>query len=284
MNQTKEQTVANSKKRKLYFGKSLRKKTGIGYGLKRRKTTWKQFNIAFTRTIKQILTIDLVRYIVCYVRRLYYFKLLGKTRVYQGNLSSVNKHTIAHNTTGAFSDVAVIRSNQLIKPLSILAPIRHRLEQVKVLSIGPRTEGERFNLIANGFSPKKIRGLDLATYSPLIDVGDMHKMPYRNDVFDVIISGWVLSYSEDKKLAAKEMVRVAKDKAIMAIGVLYSNKTYENKLKQARGYEIPEELFSVKDILALFGNHVDKVYFSQDMTEEDKKRGENLLAIFSIKK
>ncbi len=36
-----------------------------------------------------------------------------------------------------------------------------------------------------------IRGLDLFSCSPRIDVGDMHDMRYADNSFDVIFLGWV---------------------------------------------------------------------------------------------
>ena len=39
---------------------------------------------------------------------------------------------------------------------------------------------------------KNITALDLFSYTPKFDMGDMHKMPYNNNSFDIIISGWCL--------------------------------------------------------------------------------------------
>lgn len=59
-----------------------------------------------------------------------------------------------------------------------------------------------------GYEKNGIRALDTFSYSPLIDVGDMHNMPYESNKFDGIICGWTISYSTDPKLAASEMTRV----------------------------------------------------------------------------
>ena len=93
-----------------------------------------------------------------------------------------------------------------------------KAREMSVLSIGPRTEMELLSLVAQGFDPDKIRGLDLISYSPWIDLGNMHYMPYKDNAFDVVISGWVLGYSDNPELACQEMLRVSKDEGIIAIG------------------------------------------------------------------
>ncbi|MBI2584805.1 MAG: class I SAM-dependent methyltransferase [Rhodospirillales bacterium] len=89
---------------------------------------------------------------------------------------------------------------------------------LKVLSIGPRSETELFMLYAAEFHPDNVRGLDIVSYSELVDLGDMHHMPYPDNSFDVIILGWVLGYSHAPQKVANEVMRVAKPGAYVAIG------------------------------------------------------------------
>ena len=42
-------------------------------------------------------------------------------------------------------------------------------------------------LTSAGFDPANIRGLDLISYSSMVDVGDMHDLPYEDDSFDIVI-------------------------------------------------------------------------------------------------
>jgi SAM-dependent methyltransferase len=77
-----------------------------------------------------------------------------------------------------------------------------------LLIIGPRYETELLLARSLGFRRDAIRGLDTHSYSPLIDVGDMHAMPYQAAAFRNIICGWTLSYSVSPQIAAAEMSRV----------------------------------------------------------------------------
>ena len=76
------------------------------------------------------------------------------------------------------------------------------MEKEKILILGPRYENEIFIARAIGF--KKIYALDTFSYSPLVEIGDMHNLEYPEDFFDAIVCGWTLSYSTDpQKLAMK---------------------------------------------------------------------------------
>ncbi len=245
--------------------------------------------VALIRTWKQFLSVDLVRYLVAYPRYFVLAKILGRMKTFKGDANDAHPDTIEYNKR-AVSGVAVVRSNQLIKPLSIIDPIYNNLEDLKVLSLGPRAEGEILNLVAHGFSLKNIRGLDLFSYSPWIDVGDMHKMPYKDSSFDVIVNGWCISYSHNPKKAAEEMLRVAKDGAIFAIGISYHtpeqiNKVY-SRLKKEHGEEFGslKHMQSVQELIGLFEDSVGEVFLRQDLNEHGKKKGQNFLTIFQIKK
>ncbi|MBI2102873.1 class I SAM-dependent methyltransferase [Candidatus Woesearchaeota archaeon] len=252
----------------------------------RRRSFKETIKLAVVRTSKQFLMIDLVRYCIALLRFIYFTKIRKRFRVYKGDREKISDNTIFHNFP-RFKSLAVIRSNLLIRPLSIIDPIYSRLEQTSVLSIGPKAEGELFNLVGYGFSPSKIRGVDLVSYSPWIDVGDMHHLPYRNNSFDVVMSGWVIEgYSRDPKQAAAEMLRVVRDGGIIAVGIGWSPDSFRQKLKQTRGYNFERRLTSVQDILNLYGNSVGSIYFSQDLREEAKTRafGQDIMVIFSVKK
>jgi hypothetical protein len=82
------------------------------------------------------------------------------------------------------------------------------VQKDSLLVIGPRYETELLVARSLGFRHESIRGLDTHSYSPLIDVGDMHAMPYGNGAFRNIICGWTLSYSVRPEVAAAEMTRV----------------------------------------------------------------------------
>ena len=115
------------------------------------------------------------------------------------------------------------RSSLIISPILSCRFINRT--KAKVLSIGPRTEGEIFNLMGNGFNQKNITAVDLQSYSPLIKVGDIHNLEYLDNTFDVIICGWTIAYSYNKTKAASEIIRVAKNNAIISISGTYAGET-----------------------------------------------------------
>ena len=153
-----------------------------------------------------------------------------------------------------------------------------------------------FLLFGNGFSWENIYGLDLISYSPKIQLGDMHTIPFEENFFDVVICGWTLSYSAQPQLAANEMQRIVKNGGMIAIGVEYSTMTKEDTeylLKYAiQEYDkLAERINSTGQILALFKNNVHQVFFDHDAPNKisHSRNGyadnvSNVVTIFSINK
>lgn len=181
----------------------------------------------------------------------------------------------------------------LIRPLSVIEFIN---ENSEALVIGPRNEHDLFCLVGHGFDKKKVRGLDLISYSNWIDLGDMHATPYPDNRFDVVIVGWTLSYSRDPEKFAAEMMRIIKDNGVIAIGVEYSIMDEADEV-ELMGYAIQEfdvlkkRINTVQGILQLFLPHVKEEYFTHDapLKRSHLKSGlvenvSNVAAIFSVKK
>lgn len=128
--------------------------------------------------------------------------------------------TVVHNRRELVQDAfsSSRRTQRLIGPLSGLDPVFTIPERLSALSIGPRTEMELLHLVGIGFKPENVRAIDLISSSPLMDVGDMHSLPYPDQSFNVVISGWVLTYSKDPARAVREMVRVCAPGGLIAIG------------------------------------------------------------------
>jgi SAM-dependent methyltransferase len=139
--------------------------------------------------------------------------------------AAVTPGTVSHNMTELTTRglASTTRTVRLLGPLSSLSPIYESAATLKVLTIGPRTEMEMFHLLALGFKPKNIYGLDLITYSDYIKAGDMHNIPYDNDLFDVVISSWTLLYSSSPQMVVHEMLRVLKPNGLMAIGFTHDH-------------------------------------------------------------
>ena len=156
---------------------------------------------------------------------------------------------------------------------------------LKILSIGPRTEGEILNLFSHGFKKENVKGLDIISYSPWIDVGDMHNMPFEDNSFDIVICGWVIAYSNNKIQAASEITRVLKNNGIASIGVSYSPKT-NDEIKEERGYLIaaPERLTSAQQVLDLFDSNVKKIFFTNDVEDDQVDTHVQIVTTFSVHK
>jgi SAM-dependent methyltransferase len=232
------------------------------------------------KSAASLLKIGQVRKLVAYVRYVYLAKLCRRLRTFQGS-EHVSEHTIMHNLK-SLGDLTVNRSLLLIRPLSVIESLG---PNASVLTVGPRTEGEILNLVSYDFRLKNIRGLDLISYSPWIDLGDMHAMPYRDNSFDAVILGWVLSYSDNPRLAAREVVRVLRPGGVAAVGVEYNPKSQE-EIGKEHGY-IPgarRRLQSVREILDCFEPHVDHVYFDHEIAPQRRTQLGGLATIFSVKK
>lgn len=214
------------------------------------------------RLPRQLMQIDLIRNFYCFLR---YMFLKSNVKILAGSQEDPNiyKNTIKFNLMG-MKDLDGERTHQLIRPIVAIEKIHRTQNKLKVLSIGPRTESEIFNLWAYGFPLRNITGLDLITYSKYVDIGDMHKMPYPDSQFDVLIAGWVLAYSHTPELAAKEIIRVAKDQGIVAVTASYNNRSKEEVIERHGSLEAArfDRLDRIKEV---FKDHIDFIYFQQDV-------------------
>lgn len=235
-------------------------------------------------TLDQMLLVDLLRYGVVAMRFFWFVKVLGRLRTMGTNgamAAAVADNTITHNLKG-LRDLAVNRSHLLVRPLSVIEALP---VDARVLSVGPRTEGELMNLAAHGFAWPRIYGLDLISYSPKIQLGDMHSTPYADSHFDAVVMGWVLAYSEEPAKAASEMLRITRPGGIIAVGVEYSPQSQEQVIAEV-GY-IPgakERIDSCAQILAFFGSAVDHVYCQHVVAPDAVGSVGAMCVIFSVRK
>jgi SAM-dependent methyltransferase len=239
--------------------------------------------------LNSLYLIPQYRKFIVRLRLFFLLKLLRRIRFFQTDLAF--ETTISHNLKGLWN--CSDRIELLIRPLSVIEFIDNKSE---VLVIGPRNEHDLFYLTGHGFGKGKIRGLDLMSYSSWIDLGDMHATPYPENRFDVVMVGWTLSYSRDPQKFVTEMMRIVRNRGVLAIGVEYSTMT-ENDEVALVGYAIQEtkvlasRINSVQSILQLFSPHVTEVYFTHDapLKQSHLKSGlnknvSNVAAIFRIKK
>lgn len=93
------------------------------------------------------------------------------------------------------------------------------LKKDSLLILGPRFETEIFLARAIGFRKEGITAIDTFTYSPLIQSGDMHALPFQDASLSAVICGWTLSYSVEPARAATEMARVLKPGGYVVLSV-----------------------------------------------------------------
>lgn len=230
-------------------------------------------------SLHQVLLIDAIRYAVAGVRYALYALLLRRLRTVDGS-ALVSKHTVAHNLKG-LRDLAVTRSMYLIRPLST---VERLAPDCDLLVVGPRTEGELLALIGYGFDRRHMTAVDLITYSPWVDAGDLHNLPYEDNSFDAVMLGWVLAYSDAPTAAAKEILRVARDGAVVACGVEW-NPMGDEALEQRHGYApgAQERLTSTEAILALFGDAVGDVLVREDVPPTHVDRIGAIVVVFTVR-
>jgi SAM-dependent methyltransferase len=238
---------------------------------------------------RSLYLLPLYRRIVVAARRVYFVRVKKALRTLPSSDSF--DATLPHNLKSLAQCNA--RIDLLIKPLSVLESLD---ERSKVLVVGPRNEHDLFTLVAHGFRKECVRGLDLISYSPLVDLGDMHATPYPDDTWDAIVAGWTLSYSSAPAAFAREMIRIAKPGAAIAIGVEYSTLSESDEIALS-GYSIhersklPKRINSVSEILDLFAPHADRVFFAHDAPRKRSHQRDGLAAdvsnvavIFNIRK
>lgn len=238
--------------------------------------------------LRSILLVPAVQIALVRARILYFVNIRRQLRTLDSDFAF--KTTIMNNMKGLRHYNG--RTDILIRPLSIIESLP---TDAALLIIGPRNEHDLFSAIGHGFAPGRVRGLDLISYSPMIDLGDMHATPYPDAAFDAVVVGWTLSYSRDPHQFAREILRIVKPGGLVAIGVEYSTLTEEDSVALS-GYAIQESEYlakrinSTQEIRDIFGDSVDHVFFDHDAPRRRSHTRDGMIedvsavaTIFSVK-
>jgi SAM-dependent methyltransferase len=213
-----------------------------------------------------------------YLARTRFEKSGRPVTVHEDTSAGVMPGTVAHNKIqiddGTFASVH--RTARLINPVVAVDSVFKNIPQLRVLSIGPRTEMELLHLVGVGFQPKNISAVDLISTSPWIDLGDMHALPYADRTFDIVISSWVLGYSRDPQKAVDEMVRVTSDGGIVAIGCTYNANAVNVDYKEEQEKIVGTIFRHVAQYTTLLGPALSRIYF-QEEPEDDHRSGAVML-------
>lgn len=243
--------------------------------------------------IRKLLSKGKVMNLVCFVRAFYFCKIKKVMRDYEKVSSDTWEKTLAsnkrkifdkdidlpkHKNHKKFFDIglkisASSSSNILVEVLKEKYK-ETDFKNLKILSIGPRSEGEILNLFSKGFELANITGIDLFTYSPLIQLGDMHNLNFNNEKFDIVFMGKCLAYSNKKNKALSEAKRVLVDNGLLV--VLHSlpmNKSAKDVFEE-RGYSIgspSDKIDSMEDLDHLFKHNGFSYFHSKTITRKTTK-------------
>jgi hypothetical protein len=224
----------------------------------------------------ELLQIRLVRQVLAR-ERMKHLLTQGALRRLASDGAQVAASTVDYNIEGVMASADLDRPSMMFDVIKAIGRVNKRIDSLDALSIGPRSEIEIFGMMAAGFHPDRIKAVDLFSYSPYVELGDMHRLPYPDNSFDVVFLGWVLSYSRDQATVARELVRIGRDRAIFVLAGDYSD---DNRDRTTFNNETTH-MQSCEQLLALFGDRVGKVYFRHDPEPPDVAM---VMTVFEIKK
>lgn len=217
-----------------------------------------------------------------WIRFIYFYaKNGGKIREFSttshGNAKDLAK-TITLNHKEQFDIIKFNRSRleMVACLLKSIPPVFKNIRNLKLLSVGPKNEGELLMYYRYGFSWKNLTGIDLSSYSPKVKVMDMHDIKFPENSFDIVTSLWSIRYSYDLKKVTGEIQRIAKDGAIIVIANTRNADTEQD-------FAYNSKLDTVDEILGYFDASEKEVIWRY---EEEDRPGEaaHMLVIFRIKK
>ncbi len=207
-----------------------------------------------------ILRYEKIRFFVAKKR----YKYLKKNiRFIKDGSSSIGDDTIKHNFGALDSDAAFGcggRMALLIYPvLAYYGLSTIDRGKKKILIVGCRTEDDILWMKSYGFNQTK--GFDLFSYSKHVLVGDIHKTDFENETFDVVLLGWMISYTKDPVTVVKECRRILKTGGLLGIGIEHN----PNQINENLGTLRVNPLNSTGDIISLFDSTIKhKVLFEYD--------------------
>tara|TARA_B100000242_G_C42986784_1_gene458025 strand:+ start:413 stop:1144 length:732 start_codon:yes stop_codon:yes gene_type:complete len=232
--------------------------------------------------LRKILLIKSLRIFLCLFRYFVFRKVFKINKKFiEPQKKELGIRTFDHNYKNMLHSIFKHdRLHRLLRPMMAIDKVLGNKTRMKVLSIGPRSEAELFLINGYGFKWKNIDAIDLFSYSPKINVGDMHKIPFNDNSYDIIINGWCLGYSSNQKKALSEMLRVVKNEGIIAIG---QGHIVKNERKVILGVEKIKN--KISEIVKPINKNINQFFFTHEISKTMEKRGERLIAIiFSIKK
>ena len=253
----------------------------------------------YDNCVTGIYKIDLLRTAVVFLRFIYFYYIKKNIKYYiekeESNKNHIEvhrnnkKHTVISHNMHFVEDLINLKKTykkfngsktaSLIYPFKAIDFIDYNKN--KVLSVGPRNEGELFLIRSLGFNWRNIHSIDLINYSSLTDLGDMHKSFYSDSLFDHIVCGWVLTYSNNFEKILDEMLRVVKNKGLISIGFSYAPKHPNDVRVYTKG---AEALDSTEQILKKYKDNIEHIYFNFDAKKNNPLQKRHSILILRVKK
>jgi len=208
-----------------------------------------------------LLRSETIRYYVCKIR---YFLLKKKISFLKIDNTDIGDETITHNYDALKMQNAAFgmggRMSLLILPTAVL--LRH-IRPRKVLIVGPRTEDDIF--FAKSYN-LDVTGLDLFTYSPYIELGDIHQTNYKNETFDAVLLGWMISYSKNPQQVIDESSRILKPNGLIGIGIESNKEQKKTGTIDLSGVRV--NYLNTSDDLIEIMKEFEPVFIADQKTEE----------------
>ena len=183
----------------------------------------------------------------------------------------VRQSVIEHNLSAFNHDAAFGCGNRMAIVLYPLSALIQDKTSANILIAGPRTEDDIFLAKALGLANTK--GVDLFSYSPYVELGDCHRLPYKDAEFEAVVLGWMIAYCGDPHLALREAKRVLKPNGYLAIGWEWVPVDQKNDNLNIRGNSINEvaEYLDAVQLKTVFlndpsthGNHNKSIIFKKE--------------------
>ncbi len=183
----------------------------------------------------------------------------GKKRNEHINEYGVNTYFLSEHKVNTFN-----------KSLLSVEEIKGKRKSLKILYIGARTEAEILAMAKFGFNIHNIRAIDLYTYSSLIQLGDMHSIPFEDNSFDLVIMTHCIAYSEAPKKAYSEAIRVTNSTGhlMFSVSTIKGQKTNAENIPRTGAKNIMSFENYLDELNSL--GHTEKIHKLQDKSNTMK--------------
>jgi hypothetical protein len=141
-----------------------------------------------------------------------------QSNVHSDNDYSVRPGTYEHNKISLNGGLRSFDRGSILTNIAWACIPTSLQKHIQVLHIGPKNLNELLLSYSLSRASDKVHAVDLIPSLPFVNHGDMHRLEYADNKFDLIIAGWVLPYSTDPLKAVREILRVSKTNSVLAFG------------------------------------------------------------------